>query len=250
MKGGFSFRSFFCLFYLGLFLVFMLPAHVSYVLTRKKDPIRSYERANKAVRKAFAKVLFMAGTKMTVVGKENIPKDETVLFASNHQSYFDIISSHVAIGLPVGYVAKVEMDKFPLLRYYMRDIGCVFLDRKNPREGIKAIKEGAAHLEQGLDMFICPEGTRSQGDEMSTFKEGSLKMAEKAGVRVVPVAIVGTNRILECRPGFDIRKAKICIAFGEPFDPKSLPEEYKRRSAAYAEERVRELMAEHPLESL
>ncbi len=237
-------RSFFVLLYLFLFLILMLPVHFVLWLIGKKNPRKRYELGQKLIHWGFACELFQAGCHLTVLGRENIP-DEPVLFASNHQSYFDILVTHNAINRPVGFVAKKEMEHFPLLPLYMKDIGCIFLNRTDPREGVKAILAGAQLIKDGHSMLICPEGTRSRCDEMNEFKEGSLKMAEKAKVPVVPVAILGTNRLLECRPGFRIRKGDVTVIFGKPFLVSDLPAEYKRRSAAYAQLQVRTLMDEY-----
>lgn len=234
-------RSFLVGLYLFLFLILMLPVHLVLWLIGRKNPQKRFYLGQKLIHWAFSCELFNAGCKVTVIGKENIP-DEPALFASNHQSYFDILVTHNAINRPVGYVAKKEMEKFPLLPLYMQDIGCIFLNRTDPREGVKTIQTGVKQLQEGQCMLICPEGTRSRCDDMNEFKEGSLKMAEKAKVPVVPVAIIGTNRLLECRPGFKIRKGDVTVVFGKPFMISELPPEYKRRSAAYAQERIQEMM--------
>lgn len=234
-------RSFLVGLYLFLFLILMLPVHLVLWLIGRKNPQKRFFLGQKLIHWGFACELLNAGCRVTVIGKENIP-EEPVLFVSNHQSYFDILVTHNAINRPVGFVAKKEMEKIPLLPLYMRDIGCIFLNRTDPREGVKTIQTGAEQLKAGHCMLICPEGTRSKCDDMNEFKEGSLKMAEKAKVPVVPVAIIGTNRLLECRPGIKIRKGDVTVVFGEPFTISELPPEYKRKSAAYAQLKVREMM--------
>ncbi len=237
-------RSFFVGLYLFLFLVLFLPVHVILWLIGKKNPSLRYAIGQKLIYFGFWCELHISGVKLTVAGQENIP-DTPVLFVSNHQSYFDILVTHNTIRRPMGFVAKKEMEKYPLLPLYMRDIGCIFLDRDNPREGVKTIKEGAARIQQGHSMLICPEGTRSKCDEMAEFKEGSLKMAEKAKVPIIPVAIIGTNRLLECRPGFKIRKGRVTVIYGKPFMLSDIPAEYKRKPAAYTQNIIRELIQEH-----
>lgn len=239
-------RSFLVGLYLFLFLILMLPVHFVLWLIGRKNPEKRYAIGQKLIHWGFACELFNAGCKVTVIGQENIP-DEPVLFVSNHQSYFDILVTHNAINKPVGYVAKKEMEKFPLLPLYMRDIGCIFLNRSDPREGVKTIQSGAELIKSGHNMLICPEGTRSKCDEMNAFKEGSLKMAEKAKAPIVPVAIIGTNRLLECRPGFKIRKGHVTVIFGKPFLTSALPAEYKHKSAAYTQNIIRDMITEYQI---
>lgn len=242
-----SIRGFFVALYLFLFLIIMLPVHFVLWLIGKKNPSLRYQIGHKLVHFGFACELWISGVRLTVIGRENIPSEPS-LYVSNHQSYFDILVTHNALKKPVGFVAKKEMEKFPLLPFYMRDIGCVFINRTDPKEGIKAIRDGAERLKEGHNMAICPEGTRSKCDEMNEFKEGSLKMADKAGAQIVPVAIIGTNRLLECRPGFNIQKGKVTIVFGKPYSLKDIPEEYKRKPAAYTQSIIREMMEQHTIE--
>ncbi len=237
-------RSFLVGLYLFLFLILMLPVHAIFWLIGRKNPNMRYMLGQKLIHWGFACEMFNAGCKVNVIGKEHIP-DEPALFVSNHQSYFDILVTHNAIDKPLGFVAKKEMEKFPLLPLYMRDIGCIFLNRTDPKEGVKTIQAGAALIKSGHSMLICPEGTRSKCDNMNEFKEGSLKMADKAKCPVVPVALIGTNKLLECRPGFDIRKGNVTIIFGKPFLLSDVPAEYKRKPAAYTQNLIRDMIAEY-----
>lgn len=237
-------RSFFVLLYLFTFLIVMSPIHLILVIIGKYNPMLRYKLGHKLVYFGFWCELKISGCKLTVLGKENIPK-EAALFVSNHQSYFDILVTQNTVGKPMGFVAKKEMLKFGLLAMYMKDIGCVFLDRQDPRAGIQAINAGAENLKLGHSMLIFPEGTRSKSDDMAPFKEGSLKMAEKTKTLAVPVAVIGTNRMLEIRPGFDIRKGAVTVIYGKPFNPKELPEEFKRKPAAYTQHVIQTMIDEY-----
>ena len=169
----------------------------------------------------FARVVFrimlsIAGTKVTVEGAENIPsKDTPVLFVSNHRSYFDIIAAYPYIPGRYGFVGKKEFQKIPVIAQWMKLIGVIFLDRENPREGIRSINTAADEIKEGYSMWICPEGTRAHGEKMLPFKEGSFKIAEKAGCPVVPVAFTHTDDILENHSP-KVRSTHITIAVGEP----------------------------------
>ena len=137
-------------------------------------------------------------------------------------------------GVDLGKLNEKEMAKVPLLRLWMRYIHCLFLDRSNVKEGLKTILAGVDELKNGHSIWIFPEGTRNRGEEgsMLEFKEGSLKMADKAGCPVVPVAIAHSADVLENHFPF-IRRAAITIRFGEPIDLKSLPREQKKQAGAY-----------------
>ena len=133
-----------------------------------------------------------------IIGKENIPKDGPVLFIANHQGYADILDILYALeNLQVSFVAKKEFEKFPYIGRAIRVTNGVFLERGNSKDAIKALREGVEILKKGYSLVIFPEGTRSQENEMGSFKPGSLKFAQKAKVPIIPVTINGPYEILE-----------------------------------------------------
>ena len=236
-------RSILVLAFLFLFLVVMIPVHLILVIIGKFNKELRYKLGNAIVYWAFRWELFQSQAKIEVKGIENIP-DEPVLFVSNHRSYFDILVIHTTSTKRPGFVAKKEMESFPLLNWWMKDICCIFLDRKDMRSGIQMIKDGAQLIRSGHSMVICPEGTRNQKEEMLPFKEGSLKMAEKAGCPVVPVTLIDTDQLLEARPGFDIRKAHVKAIYGKPIYLNELSKEDKKKAGSYVQNIIAKTMKE------
>ena len=139
----------------------------------------------------------LAGVTVTVNGLENIPTDRAVVFTPNHQSDYDIPLMLTQLGRVYPLVAKIETLKIPLVRTWMQLFDCVFLDRKNPRQAVTAMKEGEALLTRGTSVVIFPEGTRSKGDRMGEFKAGAFKMAFGAKAPIVPIVIDGSYRAME-----------------------------------------------------
>lgn len=216
---------------IGLF--FGLPYHFYMKKIRKTNPDKAWEMGRKYVSGYFRKGLFVCRAKVNVLGKENIP-EEACLFVGNHRSYFDILISHEAIGKPAGFVAKKEMLKIGLLATYMKDIGCLFLDRKDIKQGLETMNQGGELLKQGHNMILFPEGTRSQKQEMLPFKEGGYKMAEKAKCPIVPFAITNSDLLLESRPKKGrFKKVYVTIEFGKPIYPTQMAP--KERKATYAQ---------------
>ena len=207
-------------------LVSALPLLIGEKYVWKNNENRQKEYALKVVKQIFHMIFRLTGSTLTVKGFENIP-DKPVLYVGNHRSYFDIVSGYIVVPGQTGFVAKKEMEKIPLLRDWMRNVNCLFLDRKDIKAGLKTILEGIEKVKGGSSMWIFPEGTRCKAEdptELLDFKEGSLKIAEKSGCPVVPVAITGTAEILEQHFPF-IRPSHVTIEFGEPFYIKELPAE-------------------------
>ena len=100
------------------------------------------------VQGVFKVVLFLSGVTTTVKGLENLPKDgEAVLFVGNHHGFFDTIISYTYMKPRTGFVAKKEIEKVPLLNIWMKYLYCLFLDRKNMKEGLKTILTGIDYLQ-------------------------------------------------------------------------------------------------------
>lgn len=106
------------------------------------------------VSKTFFLVRLAAGTKVDILGLENIPKGQPVLFAGNHRSYFDIILNYSILPPLMGFVSKIEIKKIPILAQWMVNMNCLFLDRSSPKEGLKMIHDGVDKLNQGISIFI------------------------------------------------------------------------------------------------
>ena len=226
------------------FLVFSIPLLIAEHNIGKKDPQKRDRQSLAIIKRVFWLLLKVTGTKVTVRGLENIPKDQAVLYVGNHRSYFDILVGYVAVPGLTGFVAKKEMEKCPLLSDWMRNVHCLFLDRENIKEGLKTILAGVEKVKQGISIWIFPEGTRNRADDVSEllpFKEGSLKIAEKSGCPVVPVALTGTAEIFEKQFPF-IRTSHVTIEFGKPFIIKELEPEERKFSGAYTRDRILEML--------
>jgi 1-acyl-sn-glycerol-3-phosphate acyltransferase len=161
----------------------------------------------------------LSGSKITVSGEENIPKDTAVLFVSNHQGNFDIPLLLGYLQKPKAFISKIEVKKMPFIGTWMEQLNCLFMDRKNVRQSVKPISEGAQLLQNGTSLVIFPEGTRSKGDEMAEFKAGSFKLATKSGVPIIPVTINGSYKIME-QQGFWIKPANVHIEVHPPIYPQ------------------------------
>ena len=175
------------------------------------------------------------GSKVEVIGSENIPKDGGVLFVSNHRSYFDILTGFGYTKKPLGFVAKYEMIHVPLLKQWMELVNCLFLNRQDIKQGLKTIIKGIDQVKSGVSVWICPEGGRNMNPDVTNvkeFKEGSLKIAEKGKVPVVPVAIYGTYEIWEEHMPY-MRKSKVIIEYGKPIVIDELSDAEKKKLGAY-----------------
>ncbi len=219
--------------FLVLFLIFALPLHLVLCVIGKKHP-EVKDRVSKAVVGwAFSCVRVISGTKVIVRGQENIPTDTAVLYVGNHRSYFDVILTLELFPRITGYVAKAEMKKVPLLRLWMRNIHCLFLDRKNIKEGMKTILAGVEEVKNGVSLCIFPEGTRNKvNDTFLPFHEGSFKIAEKGKVPVVPMTIYNSAGVFEDHFP-KIKKTTVVVVFDKPVYIDKLDKEKRKSLSTY-----------------
>ena len=98
---------------------------------------------------AFRVLLFISGTKLTVIGEENVPKDEAVLYIGNHKSFFDIVITYARCPRLTGYVSKDSMAKVPVFSIWMKRLHCLFLNREDMKEALKTILVGIDNIKNG-----------------------------------------------------------------------------------------------------
>ena len=219
--------------FIVLFLILSTPLMLFEAIIRKKHPEFHDKTSLAIVLWAFRVVLFICGTKVIVKGEENVPKDTAVLYAGNHLSYFDIVISYVRVPRPTGYISKKEIGKVPLLNIWMKHLHCLFLDRDDVKQGLKTILEAIEKAKNGISITIYPDGTRSKDDDVvQPFKEGSFKVAQKAGVPIVPMTIVNSADIFERHIPF-IRKTTVILEYGEPIYIDQLDKETQKTIGSY-----------------
>lgn len=170
-------------------------------------------------------------------GVDNIPEGPCV-FVMNHQSLFDIPALVLNADRLIGFIAKKELLKVPILGLWLRAVHSVPIDRSNIREAINVINKGVENLHEGYSMAIFPEGTRAKDGKLKDFKKGSLKLATKANVPIVPVTIDGSYKGYEESKKF--RGANIKIIFDEPIYPEKLTKEEQRDLAEIIHDKIEE----------
>ena len=108
------------LLFIGIFLILGIPVLlVEKLISLVNSTVADY-RQLRLVQWAFKVILFICGTKVTVIGEENVPKDEPVLYIGNHRSYFDIVISYARCPRLTGYIAKDSMKHFLLISLWMK----------------------------------------------------------------------------------------------------------------------------------
>ena len=155
-------RTFIVVLYVFLFLVLGLPVlGVEWIIAKFNRRAADVSQL-RIVQWGFRCVSFLSGIKLTVKGEENVPKDQAVLYIGNHRSFFDIVVTYARCPRLTGYIAKDGINKVPILGLWMKRLYCLFLDRKDLKQGLKVILTAIDQIKSGISMCIFPEGTRNR----------------------------------------------------------------------------------------
>ncbi|MBQ7432188.1 MAG: 1-acyl-sn-glycerol-3-phosphate acyltransferase [Lachnospiraceae bacterium] len=238
-------RLIFTLLYAVIYLIFSLVAYLFVWIVGHFD-MEKKNRLSLVIAQIFFKgALFFSGVHVNVIGEEHIPTDHAVLFVGNHRGFFDIIVAYTLVKDLCGFVAKKEMKKVPIVSAWMKNLHCLFLDRENIKEGLKTILNGIEQVKNGISVWIYPEGTRNKESDtelpLLPFKEGSMKIAEKSGCPVIPVAMIHTADVLEKHMPW-IRSQTVTVWFGDPIDLSVLSKEERKKSGAYVQHIIEEML--------
>lgn len=225
-----------------LFLLIGIPVLAIEWIIAKFNPYAADISQLRMVQWAFKVILVLSGTKLTVIGEENVPTDAPVLYIGNHRSFFDIVITYARCPRLTGYVSKLSMKKVPLLSIWMTRLHCLFLNREDIREGLKTILAGIDNIKNGISMCIFPEGTRNKtNDLLLPFKEGSFKMADKTGCAIVPMALTNSAEIFENHFPF-IKSTHVILEYGTPIYLNELDKDTKKKIGAHCHDIIEEML--------
>lgn len=168
----------------------------------------------------------LAGIKIVEVGKEKLAPGQNYIFMSNHVSNLDPpIEIPIAPGR-CSVLVKKELFRIPIFGTGMKMGKLVPVDRSNREAAIDSVRAAVAVLQEGLHMYIYPEGTRSPDGRLLPFKKGPFHLAMESGVPVVPVTILGSQEAWP-KKRFLLRPGTVTVVYHSPIDPK----QYAQRDA-------------------
>lgn len=220
-------RTIICFFKTFFYLLGSLPDHHRIRRLQKDgDHLTARLFIQARVRHWAIAMLRFASVTTDVYGLENIPKGP-VLFAPNHQSNWDIMLAETYLD-QCGIVSKQEVGRIPIIKLWTDLLGVVFIDRSDPRQTVKALKDCEKQLLEGRNFIIFPEGTRSKGEELGEFKTGSLRIATKHGIPIIPVSIDGSYKIMEANHGKWIKPAHVIMTIQPPIETAGMDKAAQR----------------------
>lgn len=151
---------------------------------------------NKISRFTARVILCLMWIRVKVIGIENIAKNGSFIFISNHQSFFDIKLSFACVPVNFSFISKESVFHVPIIGRYMKNAGHISLKRDAGKKAYETMIDAIRKLDNGKSLVIFPEGTRSEDGDLGAFKRGISLIVLHSGKPVVPMAIIGSGKFL------------------------------------------------------
>jgi 1-acyl-sn-glycerol-3-phosphate acyltransferase len=180
------------------------------------------ERCDARLKRWATRLLDQAAVRRTVHHGERAEGSEVFILMSNHRSLYDVPLLIESFPRTLRMVTKTELFRVPIWGPAMREAGFIEIDRQNRTRASKGIELAKTRLSQGINVWIAPEGTRTRTGELGPFKMGGFRLALDTGLRILPVAIRGTEKILPADGLRVSRGASVELEFAKPIDPAEL----------------------------
>ncbi len=202
-----------------IFTVLSTTLHsVLAVISGLMNPYSDFSNNN--IRRWARSILWAAGIRVEVQGKELLHSGQSYIFMSNHQSAFDILACVVSIPGTVRFIAKKELFRIPFLAQGMRAAGMIAIDRGNSAKARETINKAVDIVRSGVSVIIYPEGTRSRDGNIHRFKKGGFVLAILGHIPIAPMVIYGSFNIMQ-KKSLKLGKGHIRIEFLKPITTQS-----------------------------
>lgn len=182
-------------------------------------------------------ILKTCGVRVSISGTENLSSGQIYVFASNHQSLFDIPILFVYLPIAFRILYKQSLNLIPFLGWHLFVSGHIAVDRANPVRARKSLERATARIRK-MSVAIFPEGTRSTDGSLGRFKYGGFLLAVRAGVPVVPVTISESWRVMR-RGEVTVHPGTVQVAVDRPIPVADLDEQSATELAQTVREVVR-----------
>ena len=181
-----------------------------------------------------------AGARIRVRGLEHLPKNQAAVFIANHTSYLDIPAIWGYVPVQFRIMAKRSLFYVPFMGWFLWRAGHIPVDQESSRAVLANISRAVEKLKAGCSLVVFAEGHRSPDGVLQEFKTGGFKLAQKAGVPIVPITIINAHRVLKKDSlVFHAGMVKVII------DPPLSTEGYTSRTLPELMNKTRAIIAGH-----
>lgn len=179
----------------------------------------------------------ISGAKISVLNGHYLD-GRVAVYAANHLSYTDTPVLFGVLPFQFRIVARHDLFKLPFVGWHLTRSGQVPVNVTNPRASISSLSSAVKTLKSGMPVFIFPEGGRTKTGHLDDFLNGPAFMAIRAGVPIIPIALIGTHELLPIHTS-EFHPVPVTLAVGEPIDTSA----YSIRQVEELTERVRDTIS-------
>jgi len=184
-------------------------------------------------------ILATSFVRVKLTGLDASPKPAAAVFAVNHASAFDIPVLYASLPFQFRILAKKELFRYPFLGWHLRRSGQIAIDADIRGANLRGVKQTVDTLRSGMPLLIFPEGGRTSDGHLQPFLGGAFYAAIRAGVDVVPMALIGTYEVLRMNQ-YHIHPGPVELVVGERIPTAG----YTVRDMDKLSQRVRDVIAE------
>ncbi|MFH1334683.1 MAG: lysophospholipid acyltransferase family protein [Pseudomonadota bacterium] len=178
----------------------------------------------------------------------SLQSGRSYIIMSNHASLYDIPLIIMSLPGSIRMIGKKELFKVPIWGRAMRLADFISIDRENRRQAIQDLQLAKEKMENGVNIWMAPEGTRSRTGKIQSFKKGGFMLALKTNAVIIPVGIRGADKILPPKTSNIQLNQKIEIHIGKPIDTQKYLAAQRDQLMQDVEDSIREA-AQQVLES-
>lgn len=181
-------------------------------------------------------ITWISGARVTVLNRQYLD-GRIAVYVANHLSYMDTPVLFGILPFQFRIVARHDLFKLPFIGWHLTRSGQVPVNVTNPRASISSLGSAVRTLKSGMPVFIFPEGGRTETGHPENFLNGPAFMAIRAGVPIIPMALIGTHELLPIHSS-EFHPVPVTLAVGEPIDTA----DYSIRQTDELTERVRDVI--------
>jgi 1-acyl-sn-glycerol-3-phosphate acyltransferase len=158
-----------------------------------------------------------SGSRLKVVGAENLLGRAAAVYASNHTSYMDVPVIFAAVPFQFRIIAWKVLWRIPFIGWYLNRSGQLPIDTRNPRASISSMAAASKVLRSGMPLFLFPEGGRTSDGALRPFLPGAAYLAIRAQVPLVPMALSGVYDLLPIHT-HHFYPGELTVSIGQPIE--------------------------------
>jgi len=177
---------------------------------------------------------------VAVIGAENLDPARACVYASNHISALDIPTLYTSLPFQFRIMAKKELFRYPFMGWHLRRSGQIPIERENARSSLRSLMLASEAVRRGMPLLVFPEGGRSADGRIKPFLGGAFYVAIKAGVPVVPLAIVGSFEAVPMN-SFVVKPRALTLVVGQPISTEGFAPREMEQLAAITQKAVEDL---------